>query len=125
MKLEFLPSGSRDCPLLRLYAFDRVHATQFRDLCLELAGGKRQLLSMPDDFSVTPISGCRLTLKSADTNKGIHRLSSSTFECVLKPSDWDTIAELVEPFCQSDRAGYQWLVETGQISLLFSRDGTW
>ena len=125
MKLEFLAAGSSDCPLLRIYAFDRVQAAQFRDLCLELATGKRQVLNMPDDFPVTSIAECRLTLKCADAKQGVRQISPSSFECVLKPEDWDNIAGLVEPFCQSEREGYQWLVDTGQISLLFSRDGTW
>lgn len=125
MKLEFLRSGSPDCPLLRLFAFDQLQAAQFRDLCRELAAGKREALGIPDDFPADSMAGCRLKLKCAGAGNGIRQLSLSTFECVLNQTDWDNIAGLVDPFCESEAEGYQWLVKTGQISLLLSHDGIW
>lgn len=125
MKLEFLPSGSPDCPLLRLFDFDCVQVTQFRDLCLQLAVGQRETFAMPHDFPVDPTAGYQLKMKCADTPNGIRQISSSAFECVLTRTDWDNIAWLVDPFCQSEREGYQWLVKTGRISLLLSHDETW
>ena len=125
MKLEFLPSGSPDCPLLRLFAFDHLQATQFRGLCRELATGKREAFGMPDDFPVDSMAGCRLKMKCAGAPGGIRQISLSAFECVLNQTDWDNIAGLVDPFCKSGAEGYQWLWETGQISLLLSLDGNW
>ena len=125
MKLEFLPSGSPDCPLLRLFDFDRLQATQFRDLCRELGEGKRATFEMPHDFPVDSAAGCEPKTKCLGGPNGIRQISPSAFECVLKQTDWDNIAGLVDPFCESEREGYQWLVKTGRIFLLLSHDGTW
>ena len=98
MKIDSLPSGSPQCPPLRIYEFGPMQATQFRDFCLALDSGEREIDSRPED---------------------------SSFACVLDPADWDNIAGLVEPFCQTERAGCQWLAGADKISLLFSCDGTW
>ena len=62
MKLEFLPDGSADCPLLRLYDFTPSEARQFHDAIAGLASGSKDHVDVHDLCAVKPIGGCALTL---------------------------------------------------------------
>jgi hypothetical protein len=125
MKLEYLPLGAPECPLLRLYDFDQEAALRLRDLCTELAARDRDYFQIPGNLSIEAISGCRLIMKRAESRQGLRQIAPNTFECTLKSEDWDNIAWLLEAFCQPDPVGYQWLVDEGKIRLLFSCDGKW
>jgi quinol monooxygenase YgiN len=55
MKIEFLPSGSPDCPLIRLYGFDRTEATRLREIVNRLASGSQQAISLHEEIGVEPL----------------------------------------------------------------------
>ncbi len=40
------------------------------------------------------------------------------FECVLIPDGWSNVNGLLEPFCNANTAGFQWLTHDGGVSLL-------
>jgi len=48
MRLEYLPDGSPDCPLIRLYDFDHHTVIVFRRLVTELRNGSRRELLVHD-----------------------------------------------------------------------------
>ena len=125
MKLEYLPTGAPECPLLRLYDFDSDTVKHFRGLCTELATEGCDCVQMPEDLQVEAIADCRLVLKRVRSRFGLRQVTPQVFECALGREDWDNIAALLEPFCESDLTGFQWLVDKGEIRLLFSCDGKW
>ena len=126
MKLEFLEDGSPDSPLIRLYAFDQAQATWLHGIFLSLAYGGRDDVALQYESNVEPIDGCHLTLRLAQRDAGIVRCEGSTFECQFTSVEWEAIASLVEPFCESVEPNrYQWLTETGDAYLLLSSDGSW
>ena len=126
MKLEFLPDGSRDCPLIRLYSFDTSEAVRLRDLVDSLASGSATSASLHKQPWIEPIIGCELDLCVGKHAQGIKQLSSLKFKCVLGDEEWADIAGLLEPFCESDNRGaYQWLIKQGKVSFLLSSSGTW
>jgi hypothetical protein len=43
MKLDFIPEGSSDCPLVRLYDFDRKEAADFKSLLEQLRDGRKEI----------------------------------------------------------------------------------
>ena len=125
MKLEFLASGSSDCPLIRLYEFSCAEAQNLRELVKSLSNGSQKSVALDEQPGIEPIQGCRFTLRLGELDQGVRQRGRSSFECILTSSGWDNIEGLLGPFCESDSAGFQWLTNTGNISLLLSRNGTW
>ena len=125
MKLEFLPSGARACPLIRLYAFSRAEAQNLRELVKSLSNASRQSVSLDEEPWIESVEGCRLTLRLGNSDEGVRQSGPSSFECILGSSGWYNVEGLLDPFCESEPAGFQWLTNTGNVSLLLSRDGRW
>jgi hypothetical protein len=46
MKLEYLSDGSPECPLIRLYKFNRSEAQQLRQLVKSLVTGDRKDIAL-------------------------------------------------------------------------------
>ena len=126
MKLQFLPDGSRDCPLIRLYDFEAAEVLRLKELFDSLAVGSRTDISLHEQKGIEPVDGCQLNLRVGKRNTGIVQKGPFLFECDLTPARWADVASLTEPFDEAAEANtYQWLNEEGQISLLLSPDGKW
>jgi hypothetical protein len=126
VKLEYLPGGSPDCPLLRLYDFDATQAEQLRAVFAALAAGSLDSVALHDLPGVEAVGGCRLLLRAGRRDAGIVPTGEPMgFECVLTRATWDNVEGLAEPFTAGPR-GYQWLVATAySMPLLLSSDGLW
>jgi hypothetical protein len=125
MKLEYVPEGSVDCPLIRLYEFDRDQAIALKSVLVRLRNGEQQIQLHNEPF-IEAVGDCKLTLKDSVRDLGIV-LKGTEFECSLTSEAWDDLVCWVEPFCNSDRSSYQWLPTPGgrKINLLLSRNGQW
>jgi len=124
MKLEYIPEGSSDSPLIRLYEFDTSEANEFHGLLTSLANKELNQVALKDFPFIIPVQGCSLKLIAVEIDKGISWLNYNNFECLLTIDNWSIVADLVVPFLD-DTKGYQWLDETGEISLLLSPSGEW
>ena len=125
MKLEFLLSGSGDCPLIRLYHFTPADMLRLKRAVIALSHGGEQSIAVHELPGVVSIDGCQLTLRSGRRDEGIIQTSGAkSFECVLTPSGWDDVSMLLEPFT-SEARGFQWLDRAGDVRLLISTDGCW
>jgi hypothetical protein len=126
MKLEFLETGSPDCPLIRLYAFDSAEVLHFRAIIHSFSDGTCKRYDLHHDRNIEALGGCRLTFQLHDRDLGIVRRAQSTFDCVFTMEGWRQIEGLLGPFCESATPGhYQWLTDKGDASLLLSPDGSW
>ena len=127
MKIAFLPDGSPDCPLVRLYDFDASEACCLQSAVQRLASGTITELSLAETLSVEAIDGCTLTMQGWDADQGIVLSGSGmSFVCRLSRFSWQVVAELISPFCMNSAPGrFQWLDETSPISWLLSPDGAW
>jgi|SRR5579863_2528274 len=125
MKLEYIHSGSQDCPLIRLYEFNAAEIASLRALVKSLAGGSLQSIVVDELEGVEAIRGCRMTLRLGMRDEGARHGEVDHFECVLTSLKWHNIEDLLEPFSESNSNGFQWLDRSGPISLLISRDGRW
>jgi hypothetical protein len=125
MKLEYIAEGCVDCPLIRLYEFDRDQAAAFKSALERLRSGEQQIQLHNEPFIET-VGDCKLTLKKSARDWGIV-LNGREFECSLTSEAWDDLVFWVEPFCNSDSGSYQWLPTPGgrKIRLLLSRNGQW
>ena len=125
MKLESLAEGSPDCPLIRLYSFSRLEVLRLKNVTDRLATGKLQEIALHEEPGFEPIDGCMLFFKSGKGDQGIVEDSHQAFDCVLSDGGWLDVSFLLEPFCETDTTGFEWLVDKGPISLLISVKGTW
>jgi hypothetical protein len=125
MKLEFLPSGSPECPLIRLFAFNEPKVFRFRQLLESLSNGTKREVALHEQEGFAQVNERRLYLRVGNSDKGLRAVEPGVFDCVLSETAWDNMAGLVEPFCKPEASGYQWLSERGTIRLLLSRDGRW
>ncbi len=127
MKLEYLPAGSQDCPLVRLYDFDTGEAVQLRDVACRFSKWSVDIVAVHDLPFVEPVDSCRLTLCVSKRNHGLSLLvAPSNLVCALSQCAWDNITGLIDPFCEAQAEhGFQWLDKSGDISLLLSPSGDW
>jgi hypothetical protein len=125
MRLEYLAEGSRACPLIRLYAFNQAAAIKLKGLVGLLRAGHRRDVALNDEMWVEPVRDCRLALKRGNRDQGVCQVGSASFQCVLSADGWSNVEGLLEPFCNSNTAGFQWLTHDCTISLLISQSGQW
>ena len=127
MRLEYLPHGGADCPLVRLYDFDTSEAAQLREVAYRLSNWSVDTIPIHDLPFVEPVDSCRLTARVTKRNHGVSvLLAPSTLVCALSQCSWDNVAGLIEPFCiPGAEHGHQWLDESSDISLLLSPSGGW
>ncbi len=127
MKLEFLPDGSIDCPLIRLYDFTQTEAGMLLNEISRLVNGNVQRVALHEMPWVESLGGCRLTLCIRGWHQSIFQTDEpAEFECGYPAATWDNVAALVEPFACGDAGGYQWLTGApGEAKLLLSVSGEW
>jgi hypothetical protein len=126
MKLEYLPAGSPDCPLIRLFDFTPSEANQLLGVISQLAEGKADRLAIHNLPFVTSVNGCQLSLCVRSWQQGVIQTAKpASFECGFPKGIWEDIAGLVEPFTR-EVSGFQWLAGVpGQANLLLTTTGQW
>jgi len=125
MKLEYLPDGSPDCPLIRLFDFTAVEADQLLAEISRLAEGNAERVELHKFPWITSVGDCRLVLCVRSWRQAVVRTGEpAAFECGFPKEIWDNIAGLVEPFAQG-ADGFQWLAGVpGEAKLLLSSSPT-
>jgi hypothetical protein len=93
--------------------------TTLREMARDLGSGKRDSAAL----DAGPDSEVWLMLRVAERDVGILK-TPPVFECLLRRGRWSNIEGLIEPF-MSDSSGFQWLDDSGEVSLLLSPGGTW
>lgn len=123
--MEFVRAGSPDCPLLRLYDFESTEARQLQHAVLRLVRKNDEMIALHRQPGIQPLAGCELTLLRADNMQGVRETAPQKFEWLYSIDGWLEVAGLIQPFCQVDAGGFQWLSRIGKIAVLLSRDGNW
>jgi hypothetical protein len=125
VKLEYVPGGSPECPLIRLYDCGQSEAKQLRELVKSLANGDQKDVALHNEEWVESVGGCSLSLRRGNWNQGIRQSQTLGFECVLSSDGWSNMEGLLEPFSESNTTGFQWLTNGGRVALLISPSGKW
>ncbi len=92
MKLEFLESGSSDCPLIRLYAFDSTEVLHLRAILRSFSNGTCDRYDLHGDRDIEALGGCRLSLHLQGKDLGIVRRDQFTFDCVFTKESWSDVS---------------------------------
>lgn len=127
MKIEYLPTGSHDCPLIRIYDFSPVELSVLLQTFAALASGMLATADLTALPGAESVGGCRLVAVAARAGRGVIAVKDKpgTFEWIGTPSYWDDLVAWVEPFLAPGQGGYQWLDAAGPIQVLLSRTGEW
>lgn len=126
--LEYLPDGSDDCPLIRLYDFEAADVVALQDLCVALAEGRVLEASLDNQPWVHAIGGCRLVLRAGVENCGVKfPIAGAPFVMEYTPGGegWLEVADKIAPFVADRPGGFQWLTNEGDVNVLISWDGLW
>jgi hypothetical protein len=126
VKLEYLPEGSLDCPLIRIYDFSAAEIKRLHEAVRALAERKADRVAIDELPGVELVGGCRLMLCIETWDQAVCRVgASSDFVCSFRQITWENVAGLIEPFVDG-AGGFQWLAGIpGEASLLLSSDGSW
>jgi hypothetical protein len=130
--------------VLRLYDFSESELGQLWNTFADLAAGLHQHIPLHEQTYLEPVGGCRLTLASAEVDRGICRVTEPNlfgwshtegvwvpFRCELRRVSWYRVAtaavQLLHPWGLC--GGCVWLHcqwgGTGDARWLLSPDGEW
>lgn len=126
MKLDYIANiNEYGDHVVRLYDFNQELAIKFRAVVMEaIITNKKELDLSAVDFIES--RNCRLTLRISEENTGIFTNDNELFFCDLTTAGYEQMINLLEPFCNRDTKGYQWLYDIDtQTDFLFSPGGTW
>ncbi|WP_037316221.1 hypothetical protein [Ruegeria halocynthiae] len=131
MNVEFLASGSPDCPLIRIFGERQIeHKRLFEAACL-LSNGVKETITTAELFGAQAFENCHLVMKLGDADSGPVRSSGDgAFIWSLTRNSWSKVAELIKPIAERAEVGsYQWIggENDEEISILisYSSDGQW
>ena len=124
MKLEFLYKINEfDEHAVRLSDFDSRQAKAFKDALYDVVIRKKNALEVHELEFVEPIN-CSLTLRLSEEDLGIEEVVGKHLYCDLTLESYKKMHTLLEPFCNKESKGYQWLYDVDTpIDLLFSAGG--
>lgn len=132
MQIEYLHSGSIDCPLIRIYGNEPASIKRLIDICDRLYKGDKNTYAIHEIEGFKPIDDIKLVFALGNKDIGVrrHKKDKNLFECILASETWAQVADLARPLSEhasSDETYFQWLDETSNISLLLttSRLGEW
>lgn len=111
--------------VVRLYNFDKSEVIKFRDLIQDTIVNRKQKLDLSQvDF--IKARNCNLILGLFKTDEGILSVDDQTFYCALTLEGYKNMLKLLEPFCEKETKGYQYLYDIDNLTdFLFSPAGTW
>jgi hypothetical protein len=137
MKMEYLHTGSDDCPLIRIYGTDTVEFATLRDALVRLARGEVRATNLNELAIFGRNDTLSLKCALSGRNEGVARVGRACdFDWQLTRESWEIVSGLVDPFTTaSDFPCYQWLtgreaaygLDVGTIGVLlsFSITGEW
>jgi hypothetical protein len=125
MRLQYLPEGSSDCPLIRLFDFTPDEARQLALAVADLAAEQIDKIALHEFSYVKAVDECELVLRLRNWDQAVRRIGPRIFECGFTASTWDNVSGLIEPFA-SGTEGFQWLAGVpGEAALLLTVSGQW
>lgn len=123
MNVKYLKKGSVDCPLICLFDFTKHEISELINLVQDLASDNIQCVELTKSFNLSKNYDFTFLLEVGSKDLGVLE-QDNIFKCILTSLSWNNVIGLMEPFLQ-ESTGFQWLSETGNISLLLSKDGQW
>ncbi|ABG58657.1 hypothetical protein [Cytophaga hutchinsonii] len=121
MKLEFLYQINEfDEHAVRLSDFNSAQARAFRDAVQQVVLTEKKALDVHTLDFVESVN-CLFTLRIAAEDLGIEEVVGKHLYCDLTTAGYKNMVRLLEPFCNKESKGYEWLYDIDTpIGFLFS-----
>ncbi len=128
MKIEYIPHGSQECPLIRIFDFNEHQIAALHEQIVRLSDGSIASLDLNELPGTEAVGGRRFIFEACKRDEGVQP-SANVVRFTLTAGAWDNAAGLIGPFLTNTASGkFQWLnPHTGAAkgSLLLSPDGNW
>ena len=126
MELDYIENvNGLEENVVRLYNFDKAEAIKFRDLIKDVIIDKKKRLDLSEVDFIVP-RNCNLLFGLFNSDEGILTKDNETFFCILTMESFVNMVKLLEPFCQKESRGYQYLYDVDTpTDLLFSPTASW
>ena len=96
--------------VVRLFNFNKSEAIKFRALIKDTIVNRKQKLDLSQvDFIES--HNCNLILGLFKSDEGIFSIDNITFYCALTLENYNNMLKLLEPFCEKETKGYQYLYD--------------
>jgi hypothetical protein len=92
MRLEYLPNGSADCPVLRLFDFTPAEAAALGAAVADLSGGRTERVAVHELSGVVAVRGCELVLTMWGWDQAVVSVGPAAFECRFTAGTWANVA---------------------------------
>jgi hypothetical protein len=121
MKLEFLHQINEfNEHAVRLSNFDSSQAKAFQKAIQEIIIGSKNPLNVHELDFIESVN-CLFTMRIAYEDIGLEEVEGKHLYCDLTLKSYVKMVLLIEPFCNKESKGYQWLYDVDTpIDLLFS-----
>lgn len=111
MELDYIENvHGHEQNIVRLYNFNKAEAIKFSTLIKETIITKKQKLDLSEVDFIT-LRNCNLIFGLFTSDEGIITKDNETFFCVLTLEGFTNMAKLIEPFCEKESKGYQYLYD--------------
>lgn len=111
--------------VVRLFDFNMSESIKFRDAIIEFTESEAPFLKLSDLDFIEP-RNCTLVLFKSNEDEGIISEDDENFFCALTIEGYKQMIQILEPFCQKETKGYQFLYDIDSLTdFLFSPAGTW
>ncbi len=124
MTLEFISKRCADTPAILISDLEPQSVAALRDAASRLSAERDQEILAGELPGVTGKNGCALMMTNVEGRPGVRRIGTHEFRWVQDREGLAQVAELIDPFLEPQPASFQFL-ESGDLNVIISTDGTW
>ena len=111
--------------VVRLFDFDQSQSIKFKLLVQEFIDSGKKVFDLATIDFIEP-RNCNLILRIWEEDEGITSNDKINFFCDLTLEGYKKLVLLLEPFCNRETTGFQYLYDIDSpTDFLFSPGGTW
>jgi len=126
VRIEYLESGSVDCPLLAITAVSSKQLISLHSAFGSLGAGAVDRVLIHELPGTHAEGGVQLVAVLGRSSLGVRKQNrESLFKWIGDTEQWRMVSELVEPLLRNSD-GFQWLEQgRGSISIILAPAGRW
>jgi hypothetical protein len=131
MKLEYVPNGSPDAPLIRFYDFDEGGVLMLRKCFIDIKDEHNDIIALHEQVFIDSVGGCKLWIaehanKLEDENAVLATSEKDLmFTWMMTKEQWSETIELLDAYTLPYGHTVQWLTDDLGIQVLLSQSGKW
>ncbi len=126
MRLDYIDNlNEYGDDVVRLFDFDLSQSVKFKLLVQEFINSGKKVFDLATIDFIEP-RNCNLILRICEEDEGITSNDNINFFCDLTLEGYKKMISLLEPFCNRETNGFQYLYDIDSpTDFLFSPGGTW